>query len=336
MPEALRARFGETIPSRLELLCFGGHIFPGFRQILAGLSAAGRSTFCTQLLGSRFITPDMALALVGAGLVALSELSLPWQKELREERRKRGDADEVWVRHTLAILDANIRSRCMSLSAGPPLPGPLRPIRALAEYIHSICLADWLETPAPGEWVRRLHAQKSACGSAVLWARASPALDAQGKALLLEHRSPRFQCLFKQECTLLAAPDTRNTGRSLLHDAWAGIIRDCLAPVIREKGYGLSRCLGELRESGLLTRQVLRLGFRDLVILTHSLSGERAHIYAELPGSLREVLQAWLSGEIEADFLRTRECTLEVRERFIEDGLTALILADQSDIFNPS
>jgi hypothetical protein len=326
---ALRERFGDTIPSRLELLRFEGHIFPGFRNILSDMTGAARGAFCTQLLGSRFITVDMALALTGAGLVALSELGLPWQKELREERRKQGNVDEIWVQHTLAILDAHIRSVCMCASSARPAAfgalGPLLPIHSLYEGIRALCLDDWLESPAPGDWILRLHAQKNACGSAQVWARAAIGMSEGKRALLLEHRSPRFQNLFKKEYALLGAPPGE---RHFQREAWNAIICDCLVPDMREQGYTLSRCIGELRENRLLTRQALRLSFRDLAILTQALPrAERDWIYAELPRTLLGVLQAWLAGELKADFLITRELALEVRERFLKDGLYAIILA---------
>jgi hypothetical protein len=96
-------------------------------------------------------------------------------------------------------------------------------------------------------------------------------------------------------------------------------------------------CIGELRIRGLLARQVLRQGFRDLMLLMQALPrAERAEVYAELPRTLQDALQASFAGELTADFLVTQECMARARERFIADSLAVLILADQSVISRPS
>jgi len=336
--EALQAKLRDSPPSerahaRCEALRFEARSLPGLREILQGLAGPLRGELCGELLGRRYITADMALALIGSGLVALSELALPWQGEIREERKRRGGADDAWVRHTLAIINANIRSRC--LCGSDTLPRLLSPVRSLAESLRALSLDDWIHGTAPQEWARELSSAKSAYGGVSLWARASLALDMGERALITRHRSPRFCALFERESALLEnSRDDRAILDVYTREAWETIIRGCLVPLLLGRGYDLGKAIEELREAKLLQRQILRLSFRELVLLVQSPG--RALIRAELPRSLDGALQALLEGRLNADFALTREAMASVREIFIRDALAVLILADQNGISSPS
>jgi len=317
----LRARFGNAPPSRQELLRHEAHIHPGCRVIFADI-APRQGELCGELLGRRYITPDMALALAGAGLVTLSELALPWQKELREARRKQGAADALWVQRTLAILDANIRSRTWREAS---LPSVLVPLRSLADSILVFCLDDWLRGESPHKWARYLASIRDSYGSADIWARAGYILSKDERELILAHRSARFRKLFEQETELL---QTQSESR-MVREAWKIIMYENLVPAARKTGWGKTRVIDQLHENELLARQLLRLNFCELAHLSILFSKSvQRWMFAELPRTLRDALAARASGELIADFLITKERAHQVQEYCIRDALFALILAD--------
>ncbi|MDR2734603.1 MAG: hypothetical protein LBC99_08195 [Spirochaetota bacterium] len=317
----LGARFGETPPSRPELLRYEAHIYPGCRAIFADI-APRQGELCGELLGRRFITPDMALALIGAGLAALSELALPWQKEIREARKRQGAADALWVQRTLAILDANIRSRIWREAS---LPGVLVPLRSLADSVLAYCLDDWLQSEAPQKWVRHLASIRDPYGSAELWARASHKLPKEDRDLILAHRSARFRKLFEQEAGLLKG----QAEPRMIREAWNTIIHENLVPLERKNGWDIVRVIDQLREDGLLARQLLRINFCELAHLSTLLpKSVKGLTLAELPRTLQDALAAWASGELIADFLITKARAQQVQEYFIRDALFVFIIAD--------